>query len=467
MEKIRYRDQDIIEQILSKWTPHQGQIKIGQALFRDGYKSIFVQCGRKFGKTELITYILWAWAYLYPGASCYYIAPFMKQAKEILWANRRMQTFGPREWIKDVNNSELRVNFANDSFIKLDGSDNFDAYRGIEPHILVMEEYKDHRPEFMESMRPNLAVYDAPIIFIGTPPESSDNIFLTDAEEHKHDPNKFFYKATSLENPHIDRAWLDEEKARLYARGEGDVWEREYMAEFVRGGANKIFPMLKEEMVKPHDELVESIQRDKRKLEWFLCADPAAASIFAVLFGAYNPYTKEWFILDEIYESSQAEMTVERIGMKILSKRNELFAYRWKEWRQIYDEAETWFMNEMLDRFSEAFEPTHKMKTDKTTGISLTKDIMFHKKIHISSRCTKFFWELDNYQKDKNGKIPKKHDHLIDCFRYMLHAAAYDYIEQKEFIEERDSDKRMFKLEDDFPGFDGTGERKDEWMDFE
>jgi hypothetical protein len=378
-----------------------------------------------------------------------------------------MQNFGPREGISGINNSELRINFSNGSFIKLDGSDNYDAYRGVEPHILVMEEYKDHRPEFMESMRPNLSVYNAPCIFIGTPPESSDSHFLIDAKEHENDPKKFFYKASVMMNPHIDKAWLKEEKERLYARGEGDVWEREYMAEYVKGGANKIFPMLKENMIHKHEDIMESIVRDKRKLEWFLWADPAAASCFAVLFAALNPYTKTWYVLDEIYETKQGEMTVSKIGQQIIDIRNELFSYRFKEWRQGYDEAETWFQSEMLDNFQETFEPTHKMKTDKVTGLSLIKDIMLKDKLVISDRCKNFFWELDNYRKDKNGKIPKKHDHLIDCMRYTLHAAYYDTIDQHEPVESIDSAKRMYRLEDDFPDFDSVGNRLDEFETFE
>ena len=169
---------DTIKALHGRWTPHTGQIQVGKALFTDNCKQIFVQCGRKWGKTDLIEYILWRWAQLNPGSSCYYISPFFKQSKEIIWANQRIQNFGPREWLnpgdKGINNSELRLKFRNGSFIKLDGADNFDAHRGTEPHILVYEEFKDHNPKFHEAMDPNLAPHDAPLVVIGTPPESCE-----------------------------------------------------------------------------------------------------------------------------------------------------------------------------------------------------------------------------------------------------------------------------------------------------
>lgn len=446
-----------IDALHKEWKPHPGQIKVGQALFKDSYSSVFVQCGRKWGKTELIEYMLWRVAMMVPGSTCYYISPFFKQSKELIWANKRIQNFGPREWVLSFNNSELRINFNNGSFIKLDGSDNYDAYRGVQPHLLVMEEFKDHRPEFMEAMRPNLSVYNAPCVYIGTPPEDAENHFLKEAEEHKKDPQKFFYHAPTWENPHISKSWLDHEKQRLYDRGEGDVWEREYGARFVRGGANKIFSMLSHNMVYSHQSLLDEVHRDKRKLEWFLWADPAAASVFAVLFGAYNPYSKIWYFFDEIYETTQSEMTVQKIGKRIFQIRDELFSYRFKEWRQGYDEAETWFQSEMLDHFEEYFEPTRKMKTDKISGISLIKDIMLQNKLKISDRCKKLYWELDIYRKDKDGKIPKKNDHLIDCFRYILAASSYDTIRQQELMEEK-KPNRGYRIEDDFPGFSETGE---------
>lgn len=457
---------ELIEELHRDWEPHSKQIAVGRAIFYEEIKSVFVQCGRKWGKTEIILYILWRWAIQFPGSSCYYISPYFKQSKEIVWANRRVQSFGPRHWLKPgssgVNNTELRLNFLNGSFIKLDGSDNFEAYRGIEPHLVIMEESKDHRPEFWQAMEPNLAPHRAPAVWIGTPPDRECD-FVIRAEEHKKDPTRLFIQGSSWDNPHNDRQWLERKKQELYARGEGDVWEREYEGRYVKGGAAKVFPMLsRERHVRPHAELVKEILRDRKKLEWYWWADPAGASCFAVLFTAINPYTKKIYFLDEIYETDQGRMTVKQIGRRTIEKREEL--YDRGEWRQGYDEAATWFANEFMEEFEdEALEPSHKAVNDKESGLSLIKDIFLHDKAVISDRCVKFFWELDNFFKDKNGRYPKKDDHLIDNCRYTLAAAHYSFQEQQEYREEEDEDFRGARISDDFPGLDEFAGRTEQW----
>lgn len=444
----------------SAWQPHMGQAHVGQAIFRNLLQSIWVQCGRKWGKTELALYVLWRIAKTYPGVPCYYIAPLQTQAKEIVWADPRVKNFGPREWLlpgsAGVNNTELRLNFTNGSFIKVDGSDNYEKYRGPRYKICVYEEYKDHRPEFYRGMRPNASVLGGIDLFIGTPPDRECDYTML-AREHKNDPTKFYHEAPSWENPHIDRKWLAKEKKQLYDRGEGDVWEREYGARFVPGGATKIFPMVSNHQhVFPHQQLIREISRDLKKLEWFLITDPAASTVFGALFLALNPYSRVWYVLGELYETQQSEMTVKRIGSRLFQTRDELWP---REWMQVYDEAETWFANEMLSEFEESFHPTHKALKTKEQGITLLRDTMLESKLRISDRCVKLFWELDNYFKDKNGNIPKKNDHLIDCLRYAQGAAYYTLNETKEFKEADDEMFRGARISDDFPGLDDLGER--------
>lgn len=422
--------------------------------------------GRQFLVThnsELMAYLLWRWAWTYPGSENYYFAPFMKQAREIMWASRRIQSFGPWEWVESVNDTEMRIRFNNGSFIKLEGSDNDQALRGIKPRGLVIyDEYKDFRPEFHDAMDPNRAAHDAPLLVIGTPPEFENHFNVMQAD-FQSSPNKRFFRFPTEANPHISKEWLAQKKAELYARGDGDQWEREYMALNVRGGHRSIFPMLDPSKHKhPHDTLIAKIHRDRKKLEWFAWADPAGASCFAVLFVAINPYTRDIYVLDEIYETKQANMSVKNIGERMLAIVDDLYDVR-EAWRFGYDEAEAWFRNEMLDHFSIHFEPTQKAKSDKTTGLSLIKDTLLAGKLHLSDRCVKLWWEMENYRKDDNGKIPKLNDHALDCLRYVFSASYYHLNPSEEVLKESDPMWRGAKIEDDFPGMSETGERLDDY----
>ena len=154
-------------------------------------------------------------------------------------------------------------------------------------------------------------------------------------------------------------------------------------------------------------------------------------------------------------------MTVDQIGRRGIEMRDALCLRG--EWRQVYDEAETWFRNEMLDRFEESFEPTFKHAIDKEHGLSLFKDALLEGNVRISDACVKTFWELDNYFKDKNGKIPKMHDHTIDCIRYFLAASNYELNKKREYDEATDENFRGRRISDDFPMLDDYGElRRDD-----
>lgn len=455
-----------------RWKPHPGQIIVGRQLFTHGKCLIFVSCGRKWGKTELIIYILARWGRLHPGVGCWYICPELKQARKLVWTDPRLLNFVPKEWIKKINHSEMRIELTNGSFIQLDGSDNYEAHRGTRPGIVVYEESKDHKRRFREVMRPNMAVYNAPEIHIGTPPSDDDKEEVQQywdelENEFKNNPDAFYYNAPSWENPHFDTAWGEQEKARLYSRGEGHVWEREYGAKRVKGGVHKIFPMLanKEIALIPHDQLMARIWKDRKKLEWYWWADPAGATCFAVLFAAINTYTRDVYWLDEIYEREQAEMTVKKIGARAIAIRNELNDDK-MAWREGYDEAETWFLNEWIENFpNEAgLEPSRKAKSDKDSGLSLMKDIMLAGKWHMSDRCQFFFWELNKYKTNDQGRLPKKDDHLIDDARYILDAAGYSLPEKNEPPRlEPDEKPRGYRISDDFPENDDWGNEGGDW----
>lgn len=449
---------DTINGLHENWAPHQGQTDVIDAIFLEHVRSVFIRCGRKWGKTEIALYLLWRIARFYPGSPCYYFAPQQNQARGILWEDPRIKNFGPREWLlpgnRGISEGDMVLRFTNDSFIKIDGSDNFNKYRGPRYKVAVYDEYKDADPRMRRAMRPNAAVLDGIDIFMGSPPEVSGTDYQALEAEHKTDKKKRAFHGPSWANPVISKQWLYDEKTALYKRGEGDEWEREYAARYVRGGSQAIFPMLDNSMVKPHAEVMKEIYRDLNKLKWYWWADPAGATCFAVLFVAINPYTKKVYALDEIYETDQKRMTVKSVGTEIISKRNELNE-RALRWRQGYDEAATWFTNEWIDNFpdEEGLEPTHKAWSDKMKGLSLIKDILLQDLMVISDRCKKFFWELETMQKDKNGKIPKKNDHLIDDMRYILAADSYELKPMAEYREEFDESFRgealSFKSDED------------------
>lgn len=412
---------EIIGKLNAVWTPHTAQTIILQRIFRDESKVTFVECGRKFGKTELIALFLWRRALTVPGGY-YYLAPEQKQAREIIWASRRIQSFGPQEFIQSINATEMRIWFTNGSFIKIDGSDNFNSYRGIEPHGAAYDEFRDFRPEFHKAMSPNFGVYNAPLLICGTPPEQLE-LEHYDALKRESEERGSYFNFPSWANPHFSRNWLEEERLKLIARGESDIWEREYGARRVFGGSLSIFPMFdRKRHVRPHQDLLAAAWRDKKKLHWQAVADPGNATVFCVNFRAINLYTREVYHLDEIYERQQSETSTSKMVPRVRAKLEELcpgYEAYGIEWDLIYDEAATWFSVEASNSFDMQWHPTHKSLRNKDDGLSLMKDQMLHMKFLISDSCVQGIKEIEGYMKDpKNGKPLKKNDHYIDTCRY-------------------------------------------------
>ncbi len=410
----------VIGDLNRDWQPHPGQQLVLNALFLHLRKVVFVECGRKWGKTEVILYFLWRMALTRPGGY-YHIFPEQKQAREVAWANQRLQTFGPREYVSGINNTDNRITLHNGSFIKLDGSDNFDSYRGIEPHGAVYDEFRDFRPEFHAAMGPNYSVYKAPLLICTTPPQAME-LEHYDAMQDDLVPGEALFNYPSWANPHFDRDWARGEKAKLYRRGNGDVWEREYGAKRVVGGSNSIFPMFsRTRHVRKHEDVMAEVLRDRKKLVWQVVADPGTATRFGVLLRAINPYTKTVYHLDEIYEGDALETSTSRIMPRIAAMREELCP-GWEplgvDWEQIYDEAAAWFQAEAQASFNEGWTPTSKATKPKDAGLSLMKDQMIYGLFIVSDRCTNLIKEIEGYIKDKDGKIPKANDHLLDCSRY-------------------------------------------------
>lgn len=414
---------------------HEGQIAPVKAIFVDGVLEMMLQCGRSFGKTELALYIAWRWAITKPNQIIYILCPQRKQGKEIYWASGRLQHYSSHDFIADELGSELRLVFKNGSFICIDGADNYDALRGIKPNLVVDDEFQDHLSEVDTAMRPNLVVKQAPLIRIGTPPDKEcyyteireDIMAQVAAGSERH----YYLELPTWENPLIDKEWLEHEKKRLYARGDGAIFEREYGARFIPGGASAVFPNFqrnKERLITPPGIVQNILTRDKKNFSLYDISDPGQ-TCFGVLFGGVNKYTSQIILLDELYERDRNFTSSGHMWPRTeeVCKR---YGYLDK-WQHYCDEAASWYRAEVYERFGVGIAPTRKKKAKgkkfKKEQISIIKDI-FEKEnaLLISERCKMFVWEIENYVTDEKGDPLDENDHLIDDFRYLLQVAGYN-----------------------------------------
>lgn len=435
----------------NQWFPHDGQVELIRSVFNDGKTDVWAQCGRSWGKSHSARYIAIRFALFRPNSACYIVAPERKQAHEIHWVNPDNNIINtiPRELLIDgdeaINKSELRINFRNGSFIKLDGSDNVSALRGYKPHLFVADEFQSWKPEAWQTMEPNFIANKSTVVRIGTPPDRecyyTEQLAYFLKQELRGNPRMFFMKVPTESNPKLDKARLEELRLGFIERGEEAIWRREYMAEFVPGGASAVFGTLwdRGKTVKPHHAMLKALEKDTNQLKWFTIADPGTTSCFAVLLAAYNPYSAELFLLDEIYERDRNKTSSGQIWERIIEKQKQIAPLA--SWRHYADEAAAWFINEIAYNYRVCVNKTNKAVHSKESMISLFKDILLHERVRVSDRCKMFMFEIENYVTDDKNRLPDKDDHLLDCLFYLLSASNYRLVERlrepKEVVPEK------------------------------
>ena len=124
-------------------------------------------CGRRFGKTYLAIRELAKFARI-PNRLIWYIAPTRAQAKGLAWEELK-ERLGKLNWIRKVNESELRIDLINGSAIELRSADAYERCRGYSVDFVIFDEFADCPKDAWTVIRPALADKQGHAMFIGTP----------------------------------------------------------------------------------------------------------------------------------------------------------------------------------------------------------------------------------------------------------------------------------------------------------
>jgi hypothetical protein len=218
-----------VERVSLGYVPHEFQRQIHAHLKRF---SVLV-CHRRFGKTFLAiaTLIDAAIRTTKENARFGYVAPFLKQAKQVSWDYLRR--FAYRVPSVKVNESELSISFPNGSAIRLYGSDNGEAMRGVYFDGVVIDEVADCRLEtWPEIIRPALADRKGWCLFIGTP-KGMDQFFEL-YERAKRNPEWYAGMFRADETNLIDEKELADARADMSP----NQYRQEFLCDFTASADN-------------------------------------------------------------------------------------------------------------------------------------------------------------------------------------------------------------------------------------
>lgn len=154
------------------YRPHRTQLEAHRAFAQARFMVLVAH--RRWGKTKMARQTLIDAALRYKGEDegrFSYVAPLLKQAKDIQWS--AMKAACKQLFISggvQKNEAELTITFPNNARIRLYGSEDPDALRGVYHHGIVLDEVAQMKAKLWdEVVKPALADKKGWALFIGTP----------------------------------------------------------------------------------------------------------------------------------------------------------------------------------------------------------------------------------------------------------------------------------------------------------
>lgn len=156
-----------------------------------------------------------------------YIAPYLKQAKAVVWDYLKHYSAPLVDHGAVFRESELRVDYPNGAQVRLYGADNPDALRGIYLDGVVFDEYGTMDPRIWPVVRPALSDRMGWADFIGTPNGHNDFHALWRQAEEK--PAEWYAAVHRASETGLIPSW---ELAAARRDLTADQYEQEYECSF-------------------------------------------------------------------------------------------------------------------------------------------------------------------------------------------------------------------------------------------
>lgn len=190
-------------------------------------------CGRRFGKTYLAIRELARFA-RHPNRLIWYIAPTRAQGKGIVWEElkRRLTALN---WVRRVNESELRIELINGSAIEVRSGDAYDRMRGFSVDFMVIDEFADCDEAVWTVTRPALADRQGHAFFIGTP-KGNQNWARTLYDMALTNPEWASFSYTTLDGGRVSEEEVEAARQDMDER----LFRQEFLATFEDAG-NQVF----------------------------------------------------------------------------------------------------------------------------------------------------------------------------------------------------------------------------------
>lgn len=375
----------------------------------DTHRYKVIDCGRRAGKSYLVSVEMLRFASEHPKSITWYVSPNYKQSKQIMWA--MLRDLIPQEIIQNKNETELKFVLTNGSEILLKGAQEPDSLRGVRIDLCIFDEtaFIDKWDDVWKVIRPTLLDSKASVWFISTPNGFNHFKELYDLQDRDYQSFRF----TTYDNPYIDQEEIDKAKQEMSE----DSFAQEFMGEF-----RKMSGLVYKEFNR--DVHMVDIP-DLRGFTFTRSLDFGFAHKTALIYFAISPTGDSIYAYDGIYESGYtipqiAEAAKIKDAGKVITN-------------PVADSAQPASIQE-LTQMGVSFNPVDKEKDSVKNGIVRVAEmlrirndtgkptLMFNKNLSwIADEFEKYRWIENKSADDSIKEVPYKvNDDAMDAIRYFV-----------------------------------------------
>ncbi len=374
----------------------------------DRHRYRVINAGRRFGKSTLIAWEMFAMAVANENARIPYYAPTRDDARDIMWRPLK-EICGPLI-VGEPNESRLELNvrnkFGGTSLIILYGWEAVqERGKGVgvkNNHIFLDEvsKYTNFSYGWEEILSPTLLDLKGGATFISTP--NGFNHFYDLSLMEGNNPDWKYFHYTSYDNPFLDIDEINKKKAEITE----DRFAQEYMGEFRKkeGLVYKEFSRA-QHVVKEVPEQLEVMYK-LGGVDWGHTHPCAVITI-------KKDYDGNYWITDEFVKQGLTEEDI--IDYTVSAKFN-----------KVYPDSENASGCAGLKKRGVNVKEVKKVKGSVVSGINKVREMLKQNKIRVLSKCVHVIEEFESYSypEDKDNKINenplKENDDAMDAIRYIL-----------------------------------------------
>lgn len=390
-------------------TLHPAQAEIA----KDTHRFRVINAGRRFGKSTLVAWEMFAIAASQENARVPYYAPTRDDARDIMW--KTLKEICEPLTVGEPNESRLEINirnrFGGTSLLVLYGWEAVqDRGKGVgvkNNHVFFDEvsKFKNFDYGWEEVIRPTLIDLQGGATFISTP--NGFNHFYDLTLKSGTDPDYKYFHFTSRDNPYLNPEELDKMRLEM---GE-DRYAQEVLGEFRKreGLVYREFDRDKHVI----DELPEDLEvlYTLGGVDWGHTHPCAVVTI-------KKDYSGNYWITDEYYKQGQTEEDIVDIVAN-------------SGFNKVYPDPENASGLAALKRRGVNVKEVKKIKGSVVSGISKVQEAIRQGKLKVLSRCKNVIQEFESYSyPEAEGKLPtsenplKENDDAMDAIRYVIMSDA-------------------------------------------